>query len=86
MQGLGQSKPWEDEGGSELGEAAKEELGCPIRLSPPHPRAKRCPGWIMSAPGLSWEERRAGRDKCEVLGSAQRKPELGNLGEGWGRG
>lgn len=42
----------------------------------------------MSPPGLSREERRAGRDKSkwlEVLGSAQRKPELGSLGEGWGR-
>lgn len=32
-------------------------------------------------------ERRAGRDKSErleVLGSAQRKPKLGNLSEGWG--
>lgn len=54
----------------------------------PEPRAVQDGDYVTYwlQPGETGE-RRAGRDKSErlkVLGFAQRKPELGNLREGWG--
>lgn len=60
-QRLGRTKPWEDEeGGSELGKAAKDELGCPISFSHPHPRAKGCPGQgLCHLLASAWRDGRA---------------------------
>ena len=72
------------------GRRPKMNWAAPIAsvISIPEPRVVQDGDYVTYwlQPGETGE-RRAGRDKSErleVLRSAQRKPELGNLSEGWG--